>query len=94
MKAIQGALYAPIKGRFSGDKRRTKLICKPIVGLLKLPQSGLRNWSKALLPCFDKWINRKENRRIRWIADRAYKSPFTGMARCFARRFPEENGLA
>jgi hypothetical protein len=48
MKDIQGALYAQIKAHFPCDKRRTELICKLIVGLLKLTQSGLSKWSKAL----------------------------------------------
>jgi hypothetical protein len=48
MKDIQGALYAQIKGHFPCDKRRTELICNMIIGLLKLTQSGLSKWSKAL----------------------------------------------
>jgi hypothetical protein len=48
MKDVQGALYAQIKGCFPCNKRRTEWICKLIVGLVKLTQSGLAKWSKAL----------------------------------------------
>jgi transposase len=48
MKDIESELYEQIKGHFSCDKRRVKLISSLIVSLVKLTQSSLSKWSKAL----------------------------------------------
>ena len=48
MQDIQEALFTQIKGHFCCDKRRVKLISNLIIGLLKLTQSSLSKWSKAL----------------------------------------------
>ncbi len=48
MQDIQEALLAQMKGYFYCDKRRIRLISSLIIGLLKLTQSSLSQWSKAL----------------------------------------------
>ncbi len=48
MQDIQEVLLAQMKGYFCCDKRRLKLICHLLIGLLKLTQSSLSKWSKAL----------------------------------------------
>lgn len=48
MQDIQEALLAQMKGYFCCDRRRLKLISSLIIGLLKLTQSSLSQWSKAL----------------------------------------------
>jgi hypothetical protein len=45
---INGALFSQIKGYFCCDQRRIKLIAELIIGLLKLKQSSMAHWSKAL----------------------------------------------
>ncbi len=48
MQDMNAALIAQLKGHFPCDKRRLKLISHLIIGLLKLTQSSLSKWSKAL----------------------------------------------
>lgn len=48
MQDIQEALFAQMQGYFGCDKRRLKLISHLIIGLLKVTQSSLSKWSKAL----------------------------------------------
>jgi hypothetical protein len=48
MKDIESDLYEQIKVHFSCDKRRVKFISCLIVSLLKITQSSLSKWSKAI----------------------------------------------
>lgn len=48
MKDINAALFSQLKAHFCCDQRRIKLIADLIIALLKLNQSSVAQWSKAL----------------------------------------------